>query len=326
VPDRALLDAAFERETGWTLTETLEFLDTVSVLPDTGGLPRQMPLPDFLRTVAEALGWDEDKVRALLDTLTLRPRPDFLRPPKPWRPEDVQPWRFNRRLSYLRRPFLLTGGEAVPHVLWGPRAVASASHYLLDLLHSGRFKADSIELRRFLGKVNRSRGRAFNWQVATFLRGLGFSHVQEQAKVCGRVRMRDEHGLDLGDLDVFAVDDVRRRVYCVECKNFAVARTAAETHALFERLERGTETERSIVERHARRVDHVQQYLPAILEHFGLPSGGWQVEGLIVFNHDSVAHYLSDSVLPVLSFEQFVRRMDQAVAGGAVRSETSGTP
>ncbi|WP_216329185.1 hypothetical protein [Deinococcus aestuarii] len=326
LPDRAALDVAFERETGWTLGDTLEFLETVSALPGGGVLPRQMPLPDFLRTVAQALSWDEGKVRALLDTLSLTPRPNFLRPPKPWRPEDVQPWRFNRRLSYLRRPVLLLEGEATPQVVWGPRAVASTSHYLLDLLQSGRFKADSVELRQLLGEVNRSRGRAFNRQVAAFLRALGFRHVQEQAKVFGRVRMRDEHGLDLGDVDVFVVDDVRRRVYCVECKNFAVARTAAETHALFERLERGTETERSIVERHERRVHHVRRHLPAILEHFGLPAGDWEVEGFIVFNHDSVAYYLSSAALPVLSFEQFVRRMERGVARGVALPETEGTP
>ncbi|GBF04432.1 hypothetical protein DAERI_020029 [Deinococcus aerius] len=326
LPDRALLDAAFERETGWTLGDTLAFLDTVSALPGSGVLPRQMPLPDFLRTLARALGWDEGKVRALLDTLSLTPRPHFLRPPRPWRPEDVQPWRFNRRLSSLRRPVLLLEGEATPQVVWGPRAAASASHYLLDLLHSGRFKADSVELRQLLGEVNRSRGRAFNQQVAAFLRALGFWHVQEQAKVFGRVRLRDEHGLDLGDIDVFVVDDVRRRVYCVECKNFAVARTAAETHALFERLERGTATERSIVERHERRVHHVRQHLPAILEHFGLPPGDWEVEGFIVFNHDSVAYSLSSAALPVLSFEQFVRRMEHGVVRGAALPGTGGTP
>ncbi|WP_264778886.1 hypothetical protein [Deinococcus aetherius] len=308
LPDRTELNAAFRSETGWTLSDTLGFLNSVSALPGKGVLPRQMPLTDFLRAVAQDLGWDEGKVRALLDLLSLTPRPNFLRPPHPWRREDVEPWRFNRRLSYLRRPVLLLGGET-PSVVWGPRAVTSASHYLLDLLQSGRFRADGTPLRQLLGEVNRRRGRVFNREVAAFLRALGFRHVQEQAKVLGPVRMRGEDGLDLGDIDVFVVDEARRRVSCVECKNFAVARTSAEIHALFERLERGTATERPIVERHGRRVEHVRQHLPAILGHFGLTPEGWEVEGFIVFNRDSVAYYLSTAPLPVLSFEQFVLRM-----------------
>ncbi|WP_180969977.1 hypothetical protein [Deinococcus planocerae] len=314
LPDRSELDAAFQSETGWTLGDTLTFLDAVSALPgEEGVLPRQMPLADFVRAVARELGWDEGKVRALLDLFSLTPRPNFLRPPSPWRREDVEPWRFNRRLSYLRRPLLLLGGET-SRVVWGPRAVESASHYLLDLLQSGRFRANSTPLRQLLGEVNRRRGQAFNREVAAFLRTLGFRHVQEQAKVFGPVRMRDEQGLDLGDLDVLVLDERRRRIYCVECKNFGVARTAAEIHALFEQLERGTATEKPIVVRHGRRVDHVRRHLPDILHHFGLTPEGWEVEGFIVFNRDSVAYYLSSAPLPVLSFEQFALHMRRLVS------------
>lgn len=310
-PEQAVLDAAVEGELGWPLSDILNFLDALSDLPGADELPRQLPVSDFLSTASRDLGWPESKVRGVLDLLILAPRPHFLRPPTPWRREDVEPWRFNRALSYLRRPVALLADP--DRLVWGPRAVASASHYLLDLLQSGRMKATSTPLRQWLGEINRQRGLSFNRQVASFLRRLNIGRVQEQVKVFGQVRMSDDLGQDLGDIDVIVVDERRRMVSCIECKNFAVARTAAEIHALFERLEKGVGPHRPIVERHARRTAHVRRHLPAVLEHYGLGSEGWQVEGLIVFNRDSVAYYLSSSPLPVLSFEQFIERM-QAVA------------
>lgn len=314
LPARQELDTAMLAEVGWTLSDLLLFLDGVSALPGGAGGVEQRAEPEFVAAIAQELGWDEEAVRRCLAEFSLTGRAAFLRPSQPWRREDVEPWRFNRGLSYLRRPIILWQDGPALRVIWGPRAVTSAAHYLLDLLQTGRYRARSTALRRVLGDVNTRRGRAFNRQVAAFVLSLGLRPVQEQAKVFGAVRMRDGQGQDLGDIDVFAVDEPGRRIYCVECKNFAVARTAAEVHGLVEELEHGRPGERSIVERHVRRVDHVRDQLSAVLEHFSFSPGGWVVEGLIVFKHDSVAYPLSASPLPVLSFEQFAQRMTASCA------------
>jgi hypothetical protein len=133
----AKLDAAAEKEFGHTLTELLTFLIEVSNIGvQTHPTVGTALLTDLTSQLVERLRWPTQKV-SVLNQISLTPRTQFLVPSAPHRKEDVFPWRFNRSLSYLRRPLLQRTREGAIEVVWGNRNVYSARRYLANLCTEG---------------------------------------------------------------------------------------------------------------------------------------------------------------------------------------------
>ena len=102
---------------------------------------------EFISEVAERLQWNKSRVVNCVRILTLEPRPNFLKPPTPFSPQDVFPWIFNRRLSYFRRPFLLRNNSEKRHLVYGLRHMEIASRTLLALVFGGRYRAQTGPMR-----------------------------------------------------------------------------------------------------------------------------------------------------------------------------------
>lgn len=59
------------------------------------------------------------KIQKILDYICLDKRASFLIPPEGFRKEDTYPWRFNRELSFTRRPLIKRDNEYI----WGNRNI-----------------------------------------------------------------------------------------------------------------------------------------------------------------------------------------------------------
>jgi hypothetical protein len=144
--DLASLDTATVAEFRFSFSEMLDF--TVAAIgignaedPTVACLAREQ----FLDRMARELDWEIDKVARSLDLFSLSPRKDFLNPDPPHKKEDVYPWRYNRSLSYLRRPFVIRlrsdDQEKDTEVLCGTRNLNSFWKNLATLCHNGRLSA-----------------------------------------------------------------------------------------------------------------------------------------------------------------------------------------
>ena len=102
----------------------------------------------------------------MLDVLSLNTPPTYLATPKPFKNEDVYPWRFNRELSYLRRPFLRRTTGDDEEILWGPRQLFATHENLIGLCLSGRLRAKSPEMKKLVGRYLKEQGEHFNDEVA----------------------------------------------------------------------------------------------------------------------------------------------------------------
>lgn len=255
---------------------------------------------EALAQVAAARNLDPDVVNTVLNAITLTPRDGFMSIKS-----DAFPWRFNRNMSYVRRPLILQGDELV----FGFRSVFGTGPYWYSSLTSGRLQA-SARTQSMKAYISQARGRInddYAAEVATRLRGLGLTAELSVSKI-GGARIADSDGLDLGDIDVLAWHPGARTVVVVEAKDFEVARTPAEmSHEIVKlfRGKQGKKVERSTVDKHARRIDWISANLAAVLAHIGSEVGPDQssVTGVIVTSEPLVTPLVAASAIPVIPFD-----------------------
>jgi len=226
-------------------------------------------------------------------------------PPAPYKQAEVYPWRFNRQLSYLRRPFVWRERNGTVEVLWGNRHLYRSMFYLNDLCFSGRLPAQARtpEMQRLMGEFLHQRGEEFNDQVADFLTqhaGAGVI-VERRVKAIGELRKRKGPP---GDIDVLVIDPGKRRVRVIECKDFTAAHMPHQIANELENLFLGKGGKESKVER---RAAWVHEHLDAVLGWYKVKrTGRWDVELLIVVSQELFTPYLRRSPIRILSFDRLM--------------------
>jgi hypothetical protein len=300
------VDEATAIEFGHSLSELLDFFrEAMEIGYGVDPAVAQLPVNDLVQRLMSSLSWPNERVVRALDCLSLRPRSDYLQPPPPHRKEDVWPWRFNRELSYLRRPFLIRGHDGLAEVLWGPRHASEAAFYLASLVLEGRLKAQSSAMRQLLGSIHREQGKDFNNLVADWYEQHPGLVVRRRVKEVGT--LRGSSGPP-GDIDVLVADPRLSCVRVIECKDLSIARTPYEMAGEIAELFVGTEHELSVVEQHQKRADWVSKNLPQVLQWLGVTSPKkWKVEPLIVVDGELFTPFLQRSPIPVISFEELRR-------------------
>lgn len=288
------LDRAASAEFGFTFSELAEVFGTILNLPQAAREPFSHRLDELLSMVSDEIQRDRGYVANVLHDFTLEPRERFLTGDTQ---ADVYPWRFNRALSYLRRPLVARATPEGSEILWGSRNLYQSGRYLLDLCLSGRLKAKSDEMRKFLGRVRGEQAEQFNDLVADHFEQLDEFTTRRRVKKVGSRRITRDDGQDLGDIDVLTAHANSRSLLAVETKDFEFARTPAELSNELNDLVRGP---KSAVVRHLERIHWLEGNLADVLRWLEIPNGkeGWRVKGFIVVSRDLLSPHLR-STLPM---------------------------
>lgn len=308
----AQMDAASAIEFGFSITEIHEMLgEAVKIGRELHPSVAILPLEDLIRRLSEGLGWSLERVNQAIDLLVLKPRLDFLKPDPPHQGGDVYPWKFNRALSYLRRPFLLRERDEKTEVLWGIRHLNTVSEYLVYLCLNGRLKAKSAQMNQVMSVVRNEQTKAFNDEVADLLEQNPALTVRRRVKKIGKSKIQGEQGV-LGDVDVLAIDPRNFSIKVIECKDFALARAPHEMKneldELFLGRDKKSRREKSAVEHHQERVEWIRSHLSEVLSEFGLdPNATWAVEAMIVTDYELATPHLWSSPIPVVSLSELSR-------------------
>ncbi len=177
---------------------------------------------------AGAGGASLEKASVTLDMLTLVPRTEWRVAGGEFEEKDWHPWRFGRRLSIVRRPFLQVDTGDDPVVVFAPGLLGEAFYAMVVRFHSGEIsssQARSPKMCKWIGHANRVHRVEFNSTVACRMRELGWQVEQEVklTKILGRSLDRD-----YGDIDVLAWRPDSSRVLVIECKDLQFRRTVGE--------------------------------------------------------------------------------------------------
>jgi hypothetical protein len=297
-PTTEQLDLAAAAEFGASISEIVRLLGSVSHLAiERGESVIDITTVELIAYLERELSWQEDKIRQVIDVLTLQPRETFLTPNLPHGPNDVLPWKFNRELSYLRRPLIrINRGEQ--RCLFGAGAPLASAEHLAEMCFEGRLKAKSTEMRQLMSQFTRAFGDVFNSQVAEAMKANGFD-VRARVKKIGRNRIA-LNGNELGDVDVLAADPYKKRLWLLECKNFAAARVPQEVKADLDDLFVNNNKRLSVQSKHRKRIDWIEAHLRETLEWLDLPfRGRWSVSGALVFSRALISPLLGLATMPV---------------------------
>jgi hypothetical protein len=307
-PDVGEYDAALGEELGLTLTEMGAFFGAVAVAGYARAEePKVALVSDLMDELEQDLGWPRERVERAFDLLALRPRTRFAPPRDPFRLEDVYPWRFNRPLSYVRRPLLVRPSERGDEVVWGVRHCYVAHQYFGNLVINGYLKAESPRMRALIGRLRDEDGREFNKSVTELYERQAGLIVREQVKKIGHLRIERRPGEDLGDIDVLVADRTQRQLRAVEAKDLAIARTPAELSNELAETFQSSADRQAAVDRHVERVDWLRGHLAEVLAWLGLDEEDpalWAVEGVVVLDIELMSPYLTDPPFPVITYRQ----------------------
>ncbi|VAW77333.1 hypothetical protein MNBD_GAMMA12-3179 [hydrothermal vent metagenome] len=220
---------AWRAEMGATVGEFrlyIDFIEDMGINENKAIISK--PKSNFINAAIEENIICKEAVEAILKTMTLLNHSNSKDIPDGFNYRDRQFWRFKRRLSILRRPFIQLETDKDPILIVAPGLVRDSVRYMLQNYYSGGFagwQLQTSEMRRWVGKSMHKRGTDFSIKVSESLSKLGWN-TELELPVTKLLRM----GFDTnyGDIDVLAWNYETKRILLIECKDVQFRKTPSE--------------------------------------------------------------------------------------------------
>lgn len=197
-----------------------------------------------------------------------------------------------------------------------------AHQYLLQTCFGGRMQATSDAMKALVSRHANREGEAFNDELADRLAEKPALVVYRRLKKIGMGKGSIQPP---GDIDVLVIDEEGSRIYVLECKNLAFARTPFELASELRDLTESTRNHRSMIEKHQRRVDWLGANLHAVFAWAKLdPKKQWKVHSAVVVDEHTMSPKLQDLGEPVFAIDEL--RESQADFGLGTLCTTTYTP
>jgi hypothetical protein len=239
-----------------------------------------------------SVGVTETDVAAFLNSFGLPRRSGWLARPGLEIPKEVNPWRYERRLSVMLRPLILLD-EREGEFIYGVGICREALLYVMDSVTEATFDKDvfvSKPMRAWLGGRVDKLGAEFSTEVGKILEDQGWS-VRVEIKL---TELGAPKSPNLGDIDVLAWRP-DGRVIQIECKRLKASRTIAEIAQTCGRF-RGNVGDH--LHKHLRRLEWVRGNKTKIAKFTGIDVEKIVVRHPMVVNRPVPFGYLSGLPIP----------------------------
>jgi hypothetical protein len=278
---------AWKAEFGTTLEGVLDFLGALERAHCEPPKPvSELPRSALAKMFAESAGISLQAAFDSLALFTLSPRNAWRKVDLPFIEKDWYPWRFRRRLSVLRRPFIQIDLSDDPTIAFAPGLVGDSLRTVTLHFMSGEIpssQAISPVMQRWIGHANNVQRTKFNSSVAERMEELGW-RVRREVKLTwllGRSLDRD-----YGDVDVLAWRPESGRILAIECKDVQFNKTlgeVAEQLADF-RGEVRPDGKPDLLKKHLNRLDVLNGHGDTVSQKLKL-SSKMTLEGHLVFRN-----------------------------------------
>ncbi len=304
-----LIDEAFVDEYGYTFQQ---FGACILALADYGeeisGEVKKAQRTIVVKQIAEKQNIDENIVSAIVDQISLCKRDDFLSPPKPFSKHDVYPWRFNRELSFTRRPVLQHNND----LIWGNRQLHHMLRYTVDLIMLGKYKARSKKLKQLIGKLSDLRGNEFNTVVYKRISAIDGLIVREKVSKINGKKIADENGNVLGDIDVLYIVPDKKMIVVGEVKDFSFSKNPYEMDQEYKRIFVDGDKP-CYMTKHKRRAQWVNTHIDDVIAHFKLHKGKWSVKTVMFTSEEIVSNAFYHKGEKIIVYSQITEKNIKAI-------------
>ena len=241
------------------------------------------PMSAFLPTEGDV---SQKVAKSIIERMMLTSRPSWRDVPEDYEDRDIQLWRFRRRLSVLRKPFIQLDENSDPTLVVAPGLLRDSFSYMFSNYYRGDFPGwqfRSREMKSWVGKSMHKRGNEFSKLVGDKLTELGWNVEVEQAVT---KLLRKGFEKNYGDIDVLAWSDTMERVLLIECKDVQYRKTPGEIAEQLTdfRGEYKDNGKPDFLRKHLDRVDLISEHVDSLYEFIGAGKS-YRVEGHLVFKN-----------------------------------------
>jgi hypothetical protein len=246
-----------------------------------------------------------------LELLSLKSRPNIGKAPDGFEQNDIYPWKYNRALSFRRRPLVkvLNPKDGKIYYSFGFRHLIESAEYLESLLRTGRLKSkDGGKLNALLSKVNKEKGDNFRDYAKEWIKAntsLEVTDYEVEIDVDGHL-ICDKN---LGDIDILAVDKTTKTIYSIECKNTVGARAIHEMKSEMDNY-LGRDGSPGMIEKHVIRDKWLKENVEQLRRFVKLnDEDKINIKSLVLTSKDIPTIYLASGrlPLPMISFPKLKR-------------------
>ena len=270
--------SAFIAEFGLSLEQYAAFVDQVTLeASELNGALLRLQRSEVVQRLRDVGAMNPQRV---FEAFALVPRARWDEEyPADAKARDWWPWRYNRRLSIMRRPLVQLSNEADPFVIVVPSILAGTLHYLRRAAFGDLPDTlfDSAEMAACIGRAADRNGHEFAHRVAERLDELRWKTMREVSLT----RFGGEESL--GDVDVLAWQPATGLVYAVECKSLRFDRTCGEIGERLAEYSAGTvDGKRSPLQKHFDRVSYLEANRHQFAAVVGIPVDRLQLRSALV--------------------------------------------
>lgn len=305
-----IYDVAFKAEFGLSLSQIVDFYLLLTEI----GFEQEVAAPslylsDLKLKLKKTLKWDDETIEQAIELFSLLPRKKWEIPPKGFESNDIWPWRYNRRLSYVRRPLVI--GPKVEEnslVFWGPCHAEEACINLIGLVTTGRYhinESTSAEMKSLIGTIINEKGKKFTQKVEQWFIDNTSCKVDHEVSIKPGKKLNAE--IDLGDIDVLVIDEKSNKILLIECKDLNYGRNPQEIANEIERLIGDSEEDNSWTKKHIKRHEWVKANVDILIRAYGLKNELFLVDSLFIVSNEIPAPYIRAMPLPFIAYSQLVR-------------------
>lgn len=304
------VETAFKTEFGLNLTQIVKFNNVLI----NAGLDQETPCSSLKmfqleKLFKEKLGCGNEEINNFINLFSLQKREKWEVAPEGFKSSDIWPWRYNRPLSFLKRPLIISPEpEDDPAVLWGPRHVEESERNLVNLVMSGQYTINektSQEMKDLTGKIINERGKKFTNKVTKWFEDNSTFQIDSEVQIGPGEKLSNES--DLGDVDVLAINHEKKQIYSIECKHVFYGRNPREVQHEIEKFIGETEEDDSWIKKHLKRDSWLKENLENISTIYDFNPEGFQIFSLFLTVREIQIPYLRNLELPFMAFSNLKR-------------------
>lgn len=282
------LDEAFLDEFGYSFTQfTCCIMDLIAIGDEIDNQVKRKNRDLICATISDHLNFEKSVVGKIINDLSLSKRDDYLKPPHGYKKIDIWPWRFNRRLSFTRKPIASVDND----LIWGNRQLYHCLLYTIDLIRDDKLPVnEKRKLKALMSKISNYSGNNFNDTVANRINSLGLFIVDSKVKKINGKRINSLDNNTLGDIDVLVINPKKKKIIVIEVKNFGFSKTPYEMHQEYLRIFCDNGEKLCYISKHKRRVEWVKTHIDDVLIQYDLQKGKWKVDDLLIVNEAIISN------------------------------------